>query len=249
MQKASDKIEDLEHLPQVDPLESEFIDDTPFSEAKVTIVSGDQRSGKTCYAVGKVVDAYRKDCVRVYCEQVLKINCEVIAYYKQDRVAKIKVNGQTKLIQIPTNYKLVTPLRIFSNIHLYGVRYVYIPSFYHLAKWLKLGIISNGWLIMDEAHVGMGARAGMTKLGQDLVVQCMQLGKSKLEVLLITHIPRLIDWVGRMIPTRSVHCTYDEKKRVINFTLKKKGEPNPVEHHFDATQYWPNYRSNEKVNK
>jgi ribosomal protein L7Ae-like RNA K-turn-binding protein len=230
-------------------IDQPFIDDVPFSEPHIVIVEGAQRSGKSVYAVATVIDAYRKDCIRIFCEQVLKIKCIVKAYYPKERIAKIKINGQAKLIRIPEDYKLKSSMRIFSNIHLYGVPYVYVPSFTVLADWLKRGIVSNGYLIMDEAHVGMSARGGMTKLGKDLVTQCMQFGKSKLDVLMITHMPRLIDWVGRTIPTKQVSCSYNAKNHKVEYSYRKKGIPGVQEHSFDASQYFGNYRSNEKVNQ
>jgi hypothetical protein len=127
--------------------------------------------------------------------------------------------------------------------------YVYVPSFRHMLKWLKCGLISNGWLIMDEAHVGINARAGMTKLGQELVKQCFQFGKSKLDVMLITHMARLIDWTFRTVPTQRVHCSYDAKRHEVTYTLRKKDQKGTTEHTFDATQYWGSYRTNEKVNQ
>ncbi|MFA5300472.1 MAG: hypothetical protein WC389_19980 [Lutibacter sp.] len=247
--QASKRIEELELEAIANQAMDQIIDDVPFSEAHVSIVQGSQRGGKTVYAVGKVVDAYRKDCVAIYCKDVLHIEYEVKAYYKAERIAKIKQNGMIKYIEIPKSYELCSPMKIFSNIHLYGLPYVYIPSFKHLAVWLKSGFVSNGWLIMDEAHVGINARSGSTTLGKELVTQCMQLGKSKLDVMLITHMPRLIDWVARTIPTKAITCTYNEKNHRVTYTLRRKGESNTEEHSFDASQYWPNYRTNEKVNQ
>jgi hypothetical protein len=249
MKQASDLIEDLE-LEQIanESTNQSTVDFDPFSEAHVTIVQGEQKSGKTNYAVGKVKDSYYKDCIRIFCEKVLSIECEVKSYNNKERLAKIRKNGQIKYIKIPENYELASPMKIFSNIHLYGIPYAYVPSFRHLAKWLRIGLICNGWLIMDEAHVGMNARSGSTTLGKELVTECMQFAKSRLDVMLITHLPRLIDWVGRTIPTRSVMCSnYDKKHHIVNYKLRRKGDKRATEHSFDASQYWPNYNPNEKV--
>ena len=247
--QASSRIQQLE-LAAVESelsLGNELEDDTPFSEAHISIVEGDQRSGKSIYAVGKVCDAYDKDCVRIYCEEVLKINCEVKAFYRKDRIAKIKHNNQIKLLAIPKSYELKSPMRIFSNIHLYGIPYVYIPSYHHMLKWLQSGFISNGWLIMDEAHKGISARATQTEEGREWVAELFQFGKSRLEVFLITHFARMIDYLSRLIPTKRVHCTYNEKTKKVTYTIKQKGVEGEQEHSFDATQYFGRYRTNEKV--
>ena len=67
----------------------------PFSEAHVTLVEGDQGQGKSVTATGLVVDAYRNDCVRLFCRDKLKIDCEVKAFDPKGRIAKIKQNGNT----------------------------------------------------------------------------------------------------------------------------------------------------------
>jgi hypothetical protein len=221
----------------------------PFSEAHVCIIEGEQRSGKTVTATGKVTDSYYKDCVRIYCETVLKwVKFEVKAYDRKSRVAKVKYEGKTVLFRIPTEYKLKSPMRIFSNIHLFGLPYVYIPSFRHLLYYLKKGIVRDGWLIIDEAHKGMNARAGMSTLGQELEKQGFEFGKMKLDVIIITHMARLIDWALRTIPTEHISCTYDAKRRLVTYEIRKKGERGTRSISYDPSQYWGNYWTNEKVN-
>ncbi len=228
--------------------EQQTLDDEPFSEAKVRIIEGDQRGGKTVFCVAKIIEAYYKDCVKIYCEKVLKIECDVKAYYRQDRVAKIKHNGEIKLIQIPQSYELKSPMRIFSNVHLCGVPFVYIPSFRHMRVWIHNGFISNGWLLMDEAHRGLSNRATQTEEGKQWVGEIYQLGKAKLEVFMITHHARMIDVVARLVPTQRISCEYDKKTRRVTYTIRKKGEAGEETHSFDASQYFGCYYTNEKVN-
>lgn len=249
MQQASDKIEDMELQQIADNNKFEIPEgSTPFTEAHVTIIEGPQRGGKTATAVGKVKDAYFIDCVLNYCKDVLGIKCKVKAYYNTERVAKIKHEGKVVYIRIPPEHKLHSDLRIFSNIHLFGLPFVFIPSFRHALKWLQQDIIRDGWLILDEAHFGINARAGMTSLGQELEKQSFQYGKMQLDVIIITHMARLIDWAIRTIPTERISCTYNEKTRKVTYTIRKKGQQGTREVTYDATQYFPNFWTNEKVN-
>jgi len=250
MQEASDKIEELE-LSQVSVNETPVIPTdgrAPFTEAHVTIIEGQQRSGKTNTAVGKVRDSYDNDCVSIFCDKILKIKCEVIGYDRKYRIAKIKYQGERKLIRIPQAYELRSPMRIFCNFHLFGIPYTYCPSFRHILYWLKKGIIRDGWLILDEAHVGMNARGSMTLLGKELETQSFQYGKMQLDVIIITHMARMIDWALRTIPTEHINCTYNKKTRKVAYTLKKKGEQGSKEIVYDATQYFGNYWTNERIN-
>lgn len=222
-------------------------EDKPFSEAHVTIVEGDQRSGKTTYGVAKICDAYDKDCARIFCEEVLKISCEVKAYYREERIIKIKHDGQIKMLKVPESYQMHSPMRIFSRIHLYGIPYVFVPNYRIMLTWLKNGFLSDGWLLADEAYRGMGARNGMTALGKEWVGEYFQFGKSKLDVIIITHSARMIDYLARMIPTKRIHTRYDPKTYKVLYTVRKKGESGTKEYSFFAPRYWGRYRTNEKV--
>lgn len=248
-QKASNAIENLELKELARNTDLIIPDDaSPHTEAHVKIITGAQRGGKTGTAVGFIKDSYDKDCVRIYCEKIFHVKCEVKAYYRKDRVAKIKHEGKVKYIEIPKEYKLHSPMRIFSNIHLFGMPYVYIPTFRHLIKWLKIGFIKKGWVLVDEAHLGINARAGMTQLGQELEKQSFQFGKMELDVIIITHMTRLIDWAIRTIPTEKLDCIYNPKNHKVTYAIKKKGQSGEREVTYDATQYWGNYWTNEKVN-
>jgi hypothetical protein len=248
-EEASEKIQQLE-LKKIENEAPELpkdVDGQPFTEAHVTIVEGDQRGGKTCYAVKTILQSYFKDCVRIFCEKVLEIKVEVLSYSKKTRVAKIKYQGQTKYIKIPEEYKLKSPMRIFSNVHIYGVPYVIIPSFRHMLYWLKTGVLSNGWLLADESHRGMSARNGMSAMGKDFVGEYYQLGKSMLDVIIITHHARMIDYLARLVPTKRIHCSYDKKTFRVNYTVREKGVQGTRELSFDARPWFGNYYSNEKV--
>lgn len=219
----------------------------PFTEAHVTIVEGDQRGGKTCTATARVVDSYYIDCVRVYCEDVLRIACEVKSYNRRTRIARIKYKGGLRLLQIPQAYKLHSPMRIFCNYHLYGIPAIFCPSFNHILAWLKQGLILNCWLVVDEAYVGMNARASMQALGKALANQYWQLGKMQLDVIIVTPMARLIDWELRTIPTEHIRCDYNPKTRKITLSIRKKGIKGERKLDYDATQYWRNFKTNERI--
>ncbi len=219
----------------------------PFTEAHVTIVEGEQGGGKSITATARVRDAYDKDCVRVFCQKVMRIKCEVKSYDRKTRIAKIRHNGGRKQLRIPSSYKLHSPMQIFCNYHLFGFPYVYIPSFDHTLAWLKQGIIVDAWLIVDEAYVGMNARESMRALGKELEKQYFQFRKMQLNVIIVTPMARLVDWAMRTIPTERIHCTYNEKSRKVTVTIRKKGIPGEHKFDYDSTPYRANFRTNERI--
>ncbi len=219
----------------------------PFTEAHVTIVEGEQGGGKSVTATARVVDAYDKDCVRVFCEKVMRIKCEVKSYDRKSRIAKISHKGGLKRLRIPLDYKLHSPIQIFCNYHLYGIPFVFCPSFNHILDWLRRGIIVDAWLVVDEAYVGMNARASMQALGKELEKQYFQFRKMQLNVIIVTPMARLIDWTMRTIPTERIHCSYNNKTHKVTVTIKKKGIPGEHKFDYDARQYFKNFRTNERI--
>ena len=205
--------------------------------------------GKSVTGVARIVDPYYVDAVRIYCIEQLKINCEVKAYYRRNRVAKIKHDGGLRLIQIPSNYKLYSLMKIFTNFHLFGIPHVYFPTFHQVLEGLQSGFINEGKLVVDEYYMGGNAREGMSQLGRALLKQSMQFRKMQLEVIIITPMAKLIDWTARMIPTEWINCTsYNEKTKRVTLEIKKRGQTGSREISYDASPYFPNYWTNERIN-
>lgn len=247
MQQASDMIAEFE--AKASHLSTAHNGTSPFSEAHVTIIEGDQGSGKSNTAVGLVVDAYFMDCAKIYCEEK-GIDGIVKGYDRKNRIAKVKYNSSVKYIHIPESYKLRSPVKIFANFHLFGVPYVYIPTFGHLLKWLKMGLIVDCWLLLDEYYVGGNARDSMTAFGKEMEKQSYQMRKLAAEVVIITPHARLIDKWTRLTPTKHIMCSFDKKRNEITLTVKEKGKRgSKVLPPYNATQYWGNYWTNERINQ
>ncbi len=220
----------------------------PFTEAHVCLIEGSQGSGKTNTAVAKVFDNYDRECVRIFCREVLHIDCVVKGYDRQRRIAKIKYGGETKIFRIPEKYKMQAPMRIFCNFHLFGIPYSYCPSFEFILQGLRSGLIRDGWLIVDEYYVGGNARECMTALGKELEKQSFQFRKMQLNVIIVTPMARLIDWTMRTVPTEHILCEYNSNTRKITLTITKKGQHGKKEISYPAWLYWKYYQTNEKVN-
>lgn len=258
MQEASDMIGTLETrasrnmaiapavISQIEQRKKAYVR-PPFTEAHVAIVEGDQRQGKTSSAVARIVDAYHNDCVRLYCQNILHIECVPKGFNYKTRMAKIKYKGLLKRLEIPKEYKMRSPMPIFSNVKLYGIPYYFAPSFRHILAWLKQGIITNCWLLADEAYVGMNARSSMQALGKELANQYWQFGKMQLDVIIVTPMARLIDWELRTIPTEHIRCQYNPKTEKITLAVRKKGVQGERKLDYDAPYYWRFYDTNQRI--
>lgn len=220
----------------------------PFTAAKITLIEGEQGSGKSITAVARTVDDYHLDCLSVFCDKH-HIQCTVKAYDPQTRIAKIAQNGTVKLFKIPESYKLYSPMRIFCNFHLFGIPYVYCPSFQHILTWLKEGIIIDGKLVIDEYYIGGNARESMSALGRELEKKSFQFRKRRLEVILLTPMARLIDWTARIIPRERIECEYDERTGKVTLEIRKKGIRGTRTISFDSRPYRKYYWTEETINE
>jgi hypothetical protein len=224
----------------------------PFNEAHITLIEADQGQGKSNTATGLVVEAWGKDTANMWLWLLKKGEWqgEVKSYDRKTRVVKFKLDGILKAYQIPESYKLESPMQIFANYHLFGIPYVFIPSFTHLLYWLKKDVILDGWLLIDEMYLGAGARNSMTKLGKELSDQSFQMRKRQLEVVLITPVNSLLDKKVKLTPTKHIICSYNKIKREITLTERIKGMAGTKTlPPYDATQYWGNYWTNERISK
>jgi len=249
MQEASERIGKLENRENKVALPPQFSrNKTPFNYAHVAFITGEQGGGKSVTAVARVRDNYDKDCIKVFCENVLGIkNFVVKSYDRRSRMAKIRYDGSLKLLHIPKSYKLYTDLKIFCNFHLFGIRYRFIPSFQHLAKWLNDGTISDGWLIIDEYYLGGYARESMSALARRLSQLSQQFRKRQLEVIIMCQLARMADWTMRITPTEHISCDYNPVNHRVTLKIRKKGVKGEKTLSYDPRPYWGNYWTNELV--
>jgi hypothetical protein len=112
-----------------------------------------------------------------------------------------------------------------------------------------MGLLVDGWLLVDEYYVGGNARDSMTAFGKEMEKQSYQMRKMQLEVVIITPHAKLIDKWTRLTPTKHILCSCDAHK-MITLTVRKKGEKNAkILPPFDAREYFPFYWTNERINK
>jgi hypothetical protein len=219
----------------------------PFAYAHVTIVSGDQGGGKNTTCVARVRDAYDGDCIKIYLQDVRGIdNVKVLSYDRHSRIAKIHYKGVDKLIRIPIEYKLHSPMKIFSVLHLYGIPHVYC-TWGQIVEWLNGDAIKDAWLLLDQYEIAGNAREGMGALGKYLEKKSYQFRKRHLEVYVLVPMERLADWTMRGIATERIYCTRDENTNMITLKIKKKGVRGTRTVTYYASEYWRNFDTDEEI--
>lgn len=224
-------------------------DQKPFTEPQVTLITGGQRSGKSNTAVARIRDASDNAAVEKFCKDELGVKVVCKGYDRKNRIAKIKHDKKTKFLRIPESYKLQSPLRIFCNFHLFGIPYINCPSFRFIVDGLKSGLITDAYLVMDEYYMGGYNRESMSSLSRALAQQSNQYAKGMLRVIIIAPLANQLDWTARLSPTEHIETEFNKHTKMITCRIKKKGVPGVKIVSYDATRYWANYWTNEKINK
>ncbi len=221
---------------------------TPFTRAKVTILTGEQGSGKSGTGTARVIDAYYKRAAELYVRDVLQKAWVVKAYNFITHVAKVKdENGVVRRIAVPEEYEAKSDVRIFCNYHLYGIPYVYC-TIDQIIEWLDADIITEAWLLIDEYYIVGNARECMTALGKALEKYSFQFRKRRLNVIIMCPLEKMADWTMRLIVTERIECEYDEDTGKVTLTIKRKGvrgEPRKIT--YDSRPYRRFYNTDERV--
>lgn len=256
MQEASDWIDKLKTPEGYLAFESEQKDnfkvpenDTPFNEPQVTLITGGQRSGKTETAVAKIVDASDNEAVEKFCFDTFGIKVHCIGYDRKSRIAKVKIGIKNRLIKIPETYTLKSPLKIFCNFHLFGVPFHYCPSFMYIVNGLKSGLITDGYLVLDEMYMGSFNRESGGLTTRKLAQLSNQYAKGMLKVIMIAPLASQLSWEQRLAPTEVIETEYNKFTQQVTCHIKKKGVPGVKVVSYDGRRYRRFYWTNEKINK
>lgn len=232
---------------------------SPFSYAHVCLIEGEQGSGKSVTGTGRLVDKSIKHIVAIerYSDHS-KIDAEALTKEEKfDLVSKgyqvpfntVKLNfpdGRQIIRPIPSDYLIVPGIRIFTNFHLFGIKYVYCRNIGMIVELLDHEVIRDGLLSIDEYQMQGNARESMTGLGKALSQQSFTYRKRHLDVDIMCAHKRLADWTSRLIVSDHISCHLEdmEKPNMVTLDIKLKGKPTKTVT-YDASIYWPFYLTDE----
>lgn len=229
----------------------------PATFADIRLIMGEQRSGKT-----ETMVAFAKDDSYDQLNGIISpdgktlkartFNKQEYELYKDEygvilnRFSHVRVfsGDESKIVKIPPGYKVLSPVRIFSNLHLYGLRYAYI-TLADIVQYLNSDLFSNAWILSDES-VMTDARNSMTHAGFIVATLGATIGKRNLHFCQTTQNYGMIEKRFRLFATMKVLCTYEASTRTINLEIKKRGEPVQSVSYW-APLYWENFDTNELI--
>ncbi len=256
----------LQHMGKLTDLHIQSLSNTqnnipanqrPFSYAKVTLLCGDQGSGKSNTATARIIDdsithivaIKRADDGKIFQASPLDKDEKnwVISKGHSITYDTVKVKTSSKgwrVMQIPPHFVIIPSIHIYTNFHLYGVRYMYL-TWPQIIEMLEAEKLKDGRLGIDELHMIANVRDCMSSLGKVLAKDSQTFRKRHLDVDIMCTYERLADFAVRLVITERRMCSYDERTRMVTNTITGKKYKQPKEISYPAWQYWKYYKTDE----
>ncbi len=229
---------------------------TPRTFADVKLILGDQGAGKTVTGVALAKDDYYEQLTGIQSPsgEIIKARClnvnDKIYLEKRgispDIFRYVRVfsddDKESKIIKIPKDYTVVSPVRIFANFTLFGFKYVPI-NLADVVQYLNSDLFTNAWILSDES-VMTSARNSMTAVGKLLAGLGATIRKRDLHFCQMSQYNRMIDWQFRAFATTRILCSFDEITKVVTCDITERGQPRRSVSYW-APPYWKNFDTNE----
>ncbi len=190
----------------------------PLSYARVTIVDGEQGSGKSMSAVAIVVDATFENLTSVVFPSGEKAKAEPVRNkqgYALIGYAKVWLNDKPRIMKLPHGCCAVADsVRVIYNGHLHGIRYVHM-ELADILKHINDGTIRDCYLIIDEAYIGGDRREGLSPLVKAMTKLSKQMRKRHVHLIMCTPDSTELDLRFQKIEVEHIACSYDEDTEMV----------------------------------
>jgi len=139
----------------------------------------------------------------------------------------------------------ISDTKIFTNYHLFGMRYVFCDPSMMLDYLNENTMMSHCKMVIDESYLQGEARRGMNSLSLIYTWFAQQMRKRDIELFLLVQHGRFIDWRFRFIAKRKILSRYNEKTHMIRLLVQNMAKGTEKPFSFYAPQYWKYYDTNE----
>lgn len=173
----------------------------------------------------------------------------LIAHGKNPSIFKyIRVfsdDGQySKIIERPKGWLVLSPVQVFCNFHLFGVKYAY-TTLGRIIEYMNTDLMTNCWILSDESS-DTDARDSMTGAGKLVAKFGATIGKRRAHMILLSQYPEMIERRYRLFRTTKVMCNYNSATKCITCDIKMRDKP-PFSVTYYAPPYWKFYDTNEII--
>jgi hypothetical protein len=221
----------------------------PRTEAAIHLIEGEQGGGKTCTVVARLVGAYDRRGAEIFLKSKgIKYSGKVKSYDRKNRIIRLSDNGRDRYIRVPKEYIWTSDVRIICNFHLFGLKYLFMP-FDKMLAHMNDDLFVDSYLVLDQAEIIASNRESMTSSGKALYKFGQQIRKIRVEYYLLYTHGRMADWTTKLNWTEHIVCMFDKRTKYVTLTINKKGDRGslPSEVSYDARQYFPFYKTDERI--
>lgn len=228
----------------------------PFAD--IRLILGDQRSGKSCTGTAYAKDDYYDQLVGLLSPQGQVIKARTLDAADKEYLEECHIfpdvfkhvraftpdSSKSKIISIPQDWFVLSPVRIFSNYHTFGLRGVYLTLVDMLQYINDETLFTNAWLLSDESTF-TDPRNSMTNVGKIMATFVATIGKRLMHFCQMSQYTNMIEVRFRQFATTRALCTYNERTKEITVELKERGK-NPRSVTYYAPRYWMNFQTTER---
>jgi hypothetical protein len=232
----------------------------PATYAKISLLTGDQGGGKstigTSFAItdyyrkmtglwtpmGRLIKAKSVDRI-VNPDDYLALRRAGIAPHVLKYARIFSNDGKdSKLIRIPQDWKVESPVHIFANYHLYGVRYK-LADLAFVIENMNTNLFYEAWILMDEGP--MSSRRSMEKTGKLGGEFSASIRKRQCNFVAMTQYNRMIEVLIRLFATTRISCSFEPETKLITCEGTRRGDP--LDFDVYAPDYWPFFDTEEII--
>jgi len=226
--------------------------------ADIRLLSGEQGAGKSSTSVALPVDDYYEKLTGVvssYGEYVKarslnedeesELESQGIAYDQFKHVRIFSDDGkESKVVSIPSNFMVVSPVKIFANFTLYGIRYVPIDGA-RIIEYMNTDLMRDAWVILDESII-VDKQDTMTREGKMTQKFGAQVAKRDVRLIINSQYLNMVQGRYALFATTRVECSYDSNTHRITLDVNKNS-PEMVSTSYYAPPYWRFYKRKEVI--
>ncbi len=213
---------------------------TPPTYADIRLLLGEQRSGKstilTAFPVGdyydKMTGIMSPNGQLIKAKSVAKsANPGDYALLKRAGVYPSKFKyirvfsedeKQSKLIKIPQGYLVESPVHIFANYSLFGVRFRRI-NLDDVIRYMNTEFFNDAWILSDESAM-TDSRNSMDKAGKLMAQFGATIGKRNAKFCIAAQFNEMIERRFKLFATTTIVCSYDEDTEYVNIDVSSRGD-------------------------
>jgi hypothetical protein len=215
------------------------------NEADIRILTGDQGKGKSNTGVAYATDDYFANAKVIFPSGKEYPIVSTFPYY-------LCKTDDGRILRLPRDFRargirIESPIKIFSNFHLFGVRYTYIDIPFVIAN-LNSPLLRYAWFLIDENFL-VDKRNSMTQIGKILAGSGFagSVRKRHLHLVIMMQYKSMVELRFRVFATTTILCDYNKATKWINLTISRKGERKKQSVSYYAPQYWQYYDTDELI--